>query len=265
MKLLICEDEKEIREGLKETIDWASAGIGRVETAGNGREGMDMVRNFHPHIILTDIRMPVMDGLALCQHVYENHPEIRLIILSGYSDFEYARRAIRYRVENYFLKPVPIRELTDLVRSLTGEIREQSETPDSFGQTATGDGRSDPSAARVLTVQIQEYIENHYHEPINIDAVALALKKNASYISHIFKKETGRNCSGYLNEIRIRNSLKMLRTTDKTLDEIAGLTGFSNSAYFITVFRKVMNITPSKYRASGCKESLTGPSGPAAS
>ena len=168
MRLLICEDEKEIREGLSDTIDWANFGISSVRCAVNGEEGVALLESFRPDIILTDIKMPRMDGLALCQYAYENHPDIKLIIISGYGDFEYARRAIRYRVENYFLKPVPIGELTELVETLVTKLSDKQKSPTVPDDETTGS---------LLTHQICEYIDTHCSEAINIESIALEFKK----------------------------------------------------------------------------------------
>jgi two-component system response regulator YesN len=104
-KLLVVEDEYVIRKGIIDSIDWPEIGFCVVGDAANGREGIKCVEETQPDVILTDVRMPVMDGLAMAETILRKYPDIKIIILSGFADFEYAQQAIRFRVFDYLLKP----------------------------------------------------------------------------------------------------------------------------------------------------------------
>lgn len=104
-KLLVVEDEYVIRKGIIDSIDWSELGFTVVGDVANGREGLKCAEQTQPDVILTDVRMPVMDGLAMAEAVLLAHPDIKIIILSGFADFEYAQQAIRFRVFDYLLKP----------------------------------------------------------------------------------------------------------------------------------------------------------------
>lgn len=118
--LLIADDEAAIRNGLSTVVPWEQFGIDIVGTAEDGREAFHMIRQFHPDIVITDIRMPQMDGLSLMEKVKEGGLSTAFIILSGYGDFKYAQKAIQLGAKNYFLKPIKIDELV-------AEIRRQKE------------------------------------------------------------------------------------------------------------------------------------------
>lgn len=105
-KLLIVDDEKIIRESIAECIDWQHQEIQIVGSCKNGFEALDIILDTAPDIVLTDIRMPGMDGLELVSQVKKIDPYIRFVILTGYPDFNYARKAIQYGVDDYLLKPV---------------------------------------------------------------------------------------------------------------------------------------------------------------
>lgn len=122
MRLLIVDDEYAIREGLRDTIDWQALGIDSVSAARNGLEAMQMIQKEVPDILLTDIRMPGMDGLELAGQVSASYPRTRILLLSGYADFSYARQAISMGVKEYFIKPVNIEELVNRISELTSEI-----------------------------------------------------------------------------------------------------------------------------------------------
>lgn len=110
--LMIVDDEKEIREGLL-SYDFHLLGIGRVKACENGLSALEALENESFDLIISDIRMPFLDGLALSQQVSKKYPHVKVIILSGYSDFEYARKCISYGVVTYLLKPVDFTELQE--------------------------------------------------------------------------------------------------------------------------------------------------------
>lgn len=121
-KLLIVEDEKWEREGLVNFLDWIELGIEIVGTAGNGIQGLRMAKDYLPDIILADIKMPQMDGLELSKKVKTFLPHCRIIIVTGYDDFEYAKDAIQYDVSEYLLKPVQKKPLHDAITRILKDI-----------------------------------------------------------------------------------------------------------------------------------------------
>ncbi|RKP56288.1 DNA-binding response regulator [Cohnella endophytica] len=126
MKLLIVDDEIQIRQGIKEGIDWKSYGFDEVFDAENGVVALDIFRSFQPEIIITDIRMPGMDGLELSKRIRELSKTCKIIILSGYSDFEYAKTALRIGVNEYELKPVKIKSLIQMVAQLKAKVEKEA-------------------------------------------------------------------------------------------------------------------------------------------
>ncbi len=129
--LLIVDDEDEIRKGLRNAIDWQKAGIYLVGTAQNGSEALEMIREYLPDIVISDINMPEMDGLEMIAQAREEGYSGKFIILSGYDDFQYAQKAIRYHVDDYIIKPVVLEDLKKHVLQLkekVEKIREQQNT-----------------------------------------------------------------------------------------------------------------------------------------
>ncbi|KAI7248998.1 hypothetical protein KC345_g11791, partial [Hortaea werneckii] len=104
-KMLIVEDERWEREGLVEFLDWESMGISVVETASDGIEGMDKALEMEPDIIITDIQMPGRSGIEMARLIMEQLRDVRIVVLTGYDDFEYAREALRFGAVDYVLKP----------------------------------------------------------------------------------------------------------------------------------------------------------------
>lgn len=103
-RLFIVEDEEIIREGIQKNIDWASSNVEIVGTAGNGRECLEKIETCMPEVILSDIKMPFMDGMELIQHIYELYPRIKVVLLTAFDEFEYAKKALDYKVCQYVMK-----------------------------------------------------------------------------------------------------------------------------------------------------------------
>lgn len=115
-KLLIVDDEKIVIEGLKSAINWEEHQIGTVETASDGQEAFQCIINNPPHIVLADIQMPGLNGLDLIQKVKKIHPDIVFIIISGYTEFDYAKRALKLEAADYLVKPIEIDEIVSAVK-----------------------------------------------------------------------------------------------------------------------------------------------------
>ncbi|UKS30951.1 response regulator [Paenibacillus sp. HWE-109] len=114
MRLLIVDDEPIIRNGLTKMAQEYAHSFDAIETAVNGLEAMERIAQAEPDILLTDIRMPKMDGLELCQNVQANYPHILMVVISGYGDFDYAQKCLSYGVKHYVLKPVTPPDLHEL-------------------------------------------------------------------------------------------------------------------------------------------------------
>ncbi len=127
MKLLIADDEMQIRTGLAEGVDWAFVGIEQVLVAQNGLEALELCKKHSPELILTDIRMPGLNGLELSKQAFELLPFVEVIIMSGYSDFEFAQTGIEIGVSAYLLKPINIPDLMKTVSIARGRVQEKRE------------------------------------------------------------------------------------------------------------------------------------------
>ena len=123
-KVLLVDDEALTRKAISQNIPWKETGFELVGTAENGEEALRVIKEKSPDLVLTDICMPVMDGLALSEHIKRHYPQIKVVIISGYDDFEYARQAIKYEVSNYILKPITSVELVEELKKIKGKIEE---------------------------------------------------------------------------------------------------------------------------------------------
>lgn len=130
LKVFLVEDESVIREGFRDKIPWEQYGFQLVGEAGDGEMALPMIRKLKPDLLITDIKMPFMDGLSLSEIVKEEFPKIKIIIISGYDDFEYARQAIKAGVDQYLLKPITRTTLRGVLLEMKEKIEQGMEQKD---------------------------------------------------------------------------------------------------------------------------------------
>ena len=126
-KVILVDDEEEVREAIRKRIDWESIGFTVAGTAENGEEALELAEAEEPDVVMTDIQMPFMDGLTMLKKLKEKLPDLRSVIFSGYDDFEYAKEAIRLEAEEYILKPVDADELKAIFLRIKERLDEQME------------------------------------------------------------------------------------------------------------------------------------------
>ncbi|MBY3621894.1 response regulator [Acinetobacter sp. CUI P1] len=124
-KIILVDDEDEVREGIKQKISWNNHGFELVGDYDNGRDALDAVEQYRPDVIITDICMPFMDGLGLAKAVMERYRDMKVIIVTGYEDFEYAKQAITLKVTEYLLKPINAREFAEYLTKMKQDLDEE--------------------------------------------------------------------------------------------------------------------------------------------
>ena len=154
-----------------------------------------------PDILITDIKMPVMDGLELIKKVHENHPYIDYIIVTGYSDFSYAKKAIHYQVREYLLKPIEDELLYETLSELRNEFITRTHD---YSQIFNDEVSSHPSPD--IPYILKNYILNHYKEDIKLNAIASTMHYSSSYLTKIFNQEYDCSPSKYLISVQIQNA-----------------------------------------------------------
>lgn len=126
-RIILVDDEEEVRKSIIKKIDWKSAGFQVVGDAENGQEALEKIEVLEPDVVLTDIRMPYMDGLTLSERIRQKYPSIKLVIFSGFDDFDYAKQAIKLNVIEYILKPVNVEEMTAILKKIKKTLDEEIE------------------------------------------------------------------------------------------------------------------------------------------
>jgi two-component system, response regulator YesN len=156
-KVFLVEDEIVTREGIRDSVDWAAAGYEFCGEAPDGELALPLIRERRPETVITDIKMPFMDGLQLCRMLRETLPATKIIILSGHDEFRYAQEAIQVGVTEYLLKPIVPQDLLAALRKVAQQIDQEREASAQL-RAAGADGRSSLDAARALHARSADWL-----------------------------------------------------------------------------------------------------------
>ncbi|WP_274421321.1 response regulator transcription factor [Blautia sp. XA-2221] len=242
-RVAAADDEAYLRTALKKLMNWEKMGCELISVVNNGRELIQCIEEEHPDIVITDIRMPEADGLEVCRYIYEQYPEIQTIILSAYTDFEYARTALRYDVADYVLKLSILEELPPAVQKVTGKLEKQKkELEEEFVNPPR------KKEAEGLYEQVNDYIQRNYSRKITLNDIAQELHANSSYLSRLYKKESGMNLFDVVLQKRIEKAKEYMEDTDRKIYEISQAVGFDDTGYFSRVFKKYSGMSPREYQ-----------------
>ncbi len=260
MKILIVDDENIILEGLS-SWDWKSIGLRVCGVAKDGLEALEIAREKHPDIILSDIRMPKMDGITMAEKIIRENPHCAVIFLSGYKDFDYVKRALSLGAFDYLLKPTNPEEIYECCKRAAEaigqkrrqqlNIAEMQEKLKAFSfQTADKMPYQEniPQKFTKRIDKILQYIDDHYMEDISLQCLAEEFHFNPIYINRMLKNETGFTFLDIVNSKRMDRAALLLRETDMKIAEIAERVGITDQRYFSQIFKKTFSCTPMQYR-----------------
>lgn len=241
-KVLLVDDEKYISRGLEMGVDWKSINVNTIYTAQNGAQALSLIHKKKPDVVVTDIRMPGMNGLELIQAAKAEYPNLPFIILSGYPDFAYAQKALQYGVFRYLLKPFDLIELTECIRLLLDTLPHKEPDFDTGEPTVPS---LNPTIQGILT-----FIEDNLTKEITIEMLSNSFGLTPNYLSSLFKKETGRGIVEHITILRIEKACDMLIHTDHKVQYICTAVGISDYFYFSKLFKKYMQVTPTQFRTN---------------
>lgn len=250
-RTLIVEDEQLARASMYKLFKKADIPFEIVGEAGDGEEAMAMIREMRPDVVVTDIDMPVMDGVKLLKWARKEGFDCRFVMLTAMSEFEYARQALEHGASGYLLKlSLDVNGLRETMDKVVLELEQQAKLRkvDKWFPGNNQAGKTDhPEMNRIIG-----YIEEHYAEEITLKGLAEYIRMDASYVSDLFKKKTGSTLTQYIQNRRIKAAKMLLAETDRTVNDIGRQVGFENDNYFIKIFKRWCEVTPNEYR----KESL---------
>lgn len=250
IKALLFDDEYIVIEALEALVDWQGLGIELAGTAYDGLSALAKFRDVRPDIVLTDIRMPGMDGLQLIERIMEEAPFTCCIVFSGFNEFEYVKRAIQLGVADYVEKPITETAIEQALRKALKALK----TADflyvhGFDRIAEPDaacGETEPSKQAIVQ-KARRFIEQNVARDISLQETADHVGLNATYFSVLFKEVMGETYIKHLTRYRMELAKELLRKGLK-VHEVSERVGYLTHRHFSEVFKKHTGLTPGQFR-----------------
>ncbi|MCR1951741.1 MULTISPECIES: response regulator [unclassified Clostridium] len=247
LNILVVEDEGPIRDWIGYTIKNISEDFNIVGSVSNGKEAYDIVLKSTPDVIITDIKMPVMDGIELSKRIKEVAPEVYIIILTNFAEFSYAKEAISCGVYEYLIKSdIRPKELSEILHKINEIIKSKVRIT-----TEEKLDKQNIIKSKVYSRSIEKalkYIEDNYKKHISLMDVSKHIYLSHEYFSRLFKEEVGENFSTYLTIYRINKAKELIKNTDMKISQVALEVGYSNAGYFSKNYKKYTGISPEEDR-----------------
>jgi two-component system response regulator YesN len=243
-KILLVDDEIWMCEGLKKVIHQHCPGFIVDAAAKDGIQALEALKSRDIDLIITDIRMPRMDGITFLKEIRERGLSIPVIIISGHSEFEYAKMAIRYDVLDYILKPLDREEIKFVLEKYKKSFQE----PAAPAEQEKPLEAEDIQHGSELVEFLKEKARRSYMEDLSISVIADEAGFNLSYLSRLFKLETGKGFVQFLTEVRMEAAKRKLLDSNATIADIAKQVGYWDEKHFSKVFKREIGHSPSEFR-----------------
>ncbi len=240
-RVMLIDDEEKMRKLLKLTVEWEMLGYKVVGEASSGIEAINTIDEVNPDVLFVDIRMPFMDGIEFAKVAINRYPYLKIFILTAYNDFEYARRCIGIGVTQYLLKPINKSEINEALSHLKESL--------DFTQQEQGDVHPSVSVTDTYSTveKIKAYLLENFNNPeLNLTQVAQVFGFNPSYLSRLFKEETGHAFTDFLNGCRMEYAISLAKE-NQYMYQVAGQVGIPDPNYFGKCFKKYTGVSFSQY------------------
>jgi YesN/AraC family two-component response regulator len=236
-KLALIDDETLILNGLCEYYPWNDLGFKIAFTSESGRDFLDAIKSgLHVDVVLCDISMPKPDGIELAKTLSEDYPDITVVFLSGYADFSYAQLAVHYNVFEYLLKPAKYDEIVSTFTKIKLELDRRN-----------GIFVSEFTYYKLMIQKIHNIARENLKNASR-RLIASEMRMSESYLSFLYKKQTGINLNDFLLGLRMEVAMDKLNNSDMKIYEIAEMVGYSNPKNFSRAFSQHFYKSPREIR-----------------
>lgn len=243
--LLIADDEYEIRNGLANYFPWNKIGFEISATVENGFEAMEQIKAHPVDAVLCDIRMPMMSGLDLARELHERGAPVKVVLLSGYREFDYARQALEYGVCDYILKPTKYMEIVKVFTKVREDLDQRTALPAADEKQSLNGFNFHGE----IIETVQGYIARNYQNATLEDAAHLVYM-NPFYLSKLFKQKTNMTFSDYLMRVKMEKAAELLKNLAYKVYDVSLMVGYSNPKNFTRAFKSYFNKSPNEFRKS---------------
>ncbi|WOC32680.1 MULTISPECIES: response regulator transcription factor [Caproicibacterium] len=240
-KYIVAEDEPLIRHNVLKKVASLHLPLEAVGSSGDGQTALELVKTAYPHFVITDIRMPVMDGLRLAHYLYDFYPAVKCVILSGYDDFKYAQEALKYGVSDFLLKPLKTDELRTALQKIVLNLDAEHQNCSAMDTH----GLSAEELNRLLT----DYLRTNFRTDISLSRLSEQFGFSQEYLTKVFKKYNGETPLKFISRLRVSEAQQLLvREPEMEVKQVGEHVGYAEPAYFSRVFKSCTGEYPSEYR-----------------
>lgn len=240
-RILIVEDDADFRATL---CDWLACSGYAVSEAANGLEALTMAQTASFAVVVTDLRMPAMDGLELLERLKAIAPEVPVIFLTGQATLKDAVEALRHGRGFDFLEK-PLSDLSQLDAVITRALHKTRRPAPPWA----GSGASEtPTREDSVMERVKTYIHERHAEAITLQRVADEVGYSPAYLTNLARRESGKTVQQWITEVRMQHARRLMLETDDPIKRIAAMVGYSDANYFVRHFRKLYGIPPMAWR-----------------
>jgi two-component system response regulator YesN len=254
LKVLIADDNTIIRQSLIKRITWEQLGMECIGEASNGLETVEFFKKNTPDIIITDIKMPKKDGFFSIGEIRKKYPDIQFIIISGYDDFEYMKKALQFEVVDYLLKPIDNQELHLCLEKAKSRFIKSQKITSHMTDIASNSLESiekmmNEKRDSLVIEKVIQYIDRNFTDPITVKSLGNKFFMNHIYLGQLIKKHTGESFNSYINKKRLLLAAQILKEKEViVLKDLAFSLGYADSHYFTKLFKEFYGMTATEYK-----------------
>lgn len=242
MKIMVMDDERWIRKGIVKMIDKEVLGIKEVYEASNIDEARKIFVENKPEIVISDVRLPIGNGCTLCKELFEMDFGTKFIMLSGYDEFSYARKALSYHAVDYLLKPVEKSVLNHTIQNACEEWRKEHNCVKCEEKIETFQ-----TNIQTIIKEIISDIDKNYAKKNSLTMISGKYHLNETYLSNQFRKTMGIPLMNYIMQVRVEKAKDLMLMTRCKVNDVAKCVGYDDSRYFARVFKRLTGETPSEF------------------
>lgn len=233
MRIVIADDDTLFLENLVRHMPWQELGYEVVGTANDGEKAIEICQRLCPDVLLTDVRMPDLDGIESAEQILNHLKNCHVIFMSAYASKKDYRSALRMKAADFLEKPLTMEELSQTLREVYLMANPKEQSRQEYSKTIEA---------------VISYIKMHYAQELSVSMLARMVCITPNYLSSLFRKETGKTLSVFLVETRMAIACNLLANSRMSVKEISALVGYKSVERFFKVFHQTCGTTPVQYR-----------------
>lgn len=249
MRALIVDDEIMVVKAIQLLVPWDEFGFDEISTTLSSQDAAVILSEKHPELMVTDMVMQGLNGMDLMDYCMKHSSSTKIIVVSGYDNFDYVRCSMLHGSIDYLLKPIDKKKLIDAVQRAAKAIKKEEQNSLSNKLSDCNDSSDDVYLGRDIAKETAEYLDENYQKAISLNDLACSFYVSQEYLCRKFRSTYHTTMLKYLNDIRISHAKILLENMpEMRVADIAYNVGFSDAKYFSRQFKKSTGLSPYEYR-----------------